>query len=237
MNPVIHSEKHFAIVYDADCIPEPKLRLFDPEYWGKSGLITGRASGRGTALMLNTSFGPAVLRTYLRGGWPASLSRDRYFFTGYGRSRPFREFRILEKLKENGLPVPAPLAAACKHELLSYRGALMMEQIQNVTPLLELLGRATPASPVWMRAGACIREFHQVGLHHADLNVGNILVDQSTGKIYLVDFDRCTLNPGMPVNGKANLARLKRSLTKRWPVNNPGSLMECWKALLDGYHG
>ena len=122
---------------------------------------------------------------------------------------PFREFQILKELRESGLPVPVPLAAACERHWLSYRGVLLMEQIPDVTPLQELLTEINPLTPVWEKVGACIREFHRVGLHHADLNVGNILVDQITSRVYLVDFDRCTLNPGLPVNGKANLSRFK----------------------------
>ena len=84
--------------------------------------------------------------------------------------------------------------------------------------------------------GACIHKFHRAGVSHADLNARNLLLNRSSGKVYLVDFDRCTMNPGTLVDGKSNLARLKRSLLKLWPRDNLGSLQACWQALLGGYH-
>ena len=92
--------------------------MFDPDHWERAGAITGQAAGRGSALLLDTPFGEVVLREYLRGGWPARVSRDRYFFTGYQRSRRLAEFRILAALAERGLPVPRPVAALCDRLVL-----------------------------------------------------------------------------------------------------------------------
>ena len=98
------------IVYDADRLVEPDCRLFDPEYWQEQGGLAGEAIGRGSAWFLDTPFGSAVLREYLRGGLVARISRDRYFFTGWEKTRPVAEFRILEQLSGEGLPVPEPIA-------------------------------------------------------------------------------------------------------------------------------
>jgi len=237
MKPVIHFENHHAIVYDADLIPEPNLRLFEPAYWQRESAVTGRAAGRGNTLLLESSFGPAVLRPYLRGGWPAMISHDRYFFSGFSRSRPFREFAILRQLAELDLPAPAPLAALCVRGGITYSGALLMKQIMNVTPLSDFLGNTDSESPVWQGSGACISRFHQAGVHHADLNANNLLFDPQAGKAFLVDFDRCTIKPGSKVNGKSNLGRLRRSLVKLWPNDAVVDLDDCWKALLEGYRG
>jgi 3-deoxy-D-manno-octulosonic acid kinase len=236
MNPVTHSENRHSIVYDADRIPEPDLCLFDPGYWVKNEAVTGLSVGRGTTLMLETSFGPAVLRTYLRGGWAARLSRDRYFYSGFRSSRPFREFTILQQLAALGLPSPVPLAACCIRGSLSYRGALIMDQIMHVRPLAELLGGPGPTAEIWPAVGACVRRFHEAGVDHADLNAGNLLVDREGLQVYLVDFDRCTISVGKKINGRANLARLKRSIFKLWPREDSATLAQCWQATLDGYH-
>ena len=236
MNSVIHSENHHAIVYDAARIPEPHLSFFDPEYWQGKDAVRGRASGRGSALFLDTEFGLAVLRPYLRGGWPAKISRDRYFFTGINRSRPFREFNILMQMKALDLPVPVPLAALVERGLISYRGVLLMAQIRGVETLGDFLGTAAADSDVWPDAGKCIRRFHQAGVNHADLNCRNILINRQERKVYLVDFDRCTMNADSEGGGKSNLARLKRSIVKMWPANAPVILEDCWQALMGGYH-
>ena len=235
MNPIIHSENHRTIVYDADRIPEPQFCLMEPDYWLNEGAIRGHAAGRGQTLLLETSFGPAVLRAYLRGGLPSKISKDRYLYTGLNRTRPFREFRVLQQLAEMGLPAPAPLAAECDRGLLAYRGSLLMERIMDVRSLGDVLGQHTVDSPAWAATGRCIRKFHVAGLDHADLNANNLLLNETEMSVHLVDFDRCTLHPGTTVDGRANLARLKRSLVKLWPGPEE-SLAPCWQALLDAYH-
>jgi len=165
------------------------------------------------------------------------ISHDSYFFSGFRRSRPFREFEVLRQLAELKLPAPAPLAALCLRGRISYSGALLMRRILNVTPLGGMLGHSDSESPVWKEAGACISRFHQAGVHHADLNANNLLFDPQAGKAFLVDFDRCTIKPGSMVNGKSNLGRLRRSLVKLWPNDAAVDLDGCWKALLEGYRG
>ena len=94
------------IVYDAEQVQHPRADLFDPGYWDKRGCVTGEAVGRGSAWFIDAPFGAVVLRRYLRGGLIARISRDRYLFTGWARSRPVAEFRVLERLAAAGLPVP-----------------------------------------------------------------------------------------------------------------------------------
>jgi 3-deoxy-D-manno-octulosonic acid kinase len=236
MKPVIHSENNHTIVYDADLIPEPQLCLFSEDFWKEKSAISGKAAGRGSALFLETSFGPAVLRPYLRGGWAAKVSRDRYGFAGLERSRPVREFNILKSMIELGLPVPAPVAALVERRFFSYSGALLMCRIEAVRPLSDFLRLMDSESFVWPKVGECIRRFHNAGVNHVDLNANNILINEQLRLVYLVDFDRCTISPGKHVNGQSNLNRLKRSVHKLWPAADSDTLEKCWSALLDGYH-
>jgi 3-deoxy-D-manno-octulosonic acid kinase len=222
------------IVYDADRIPQPGTELFDAAYWGARSAIAGQAVGRGRTLLLDTEFGPAVLRQYLRGGWPARLSRDRYLFTGYQRSRPLAEFRMLAELSGMGLPVPPPLAALCARQGLRYRGWLLLERILQVTPLADLISERTDDDSLWRGCGAVIRRFHAAGVVHADLNARNILVGQGQA-VHLVDFDRARLAAGDTAAFRGNLARLRRSLEKLWPDPLRDRLEGCWNRLLGGY--
>jgi len=198
--------------------------------------VVGRAAGRGSALLLDTEFGPAVLREYLRGGWPARISRDRYFFSGFDRSRPLAEFQMLVTLREMDLPVPAPLAALCERSGLFYRGWLLMERIPGVQALADLISERSKSPDLWHRAGATIARFHHAGVVHADLNARNILVADD-GAIHLVDFDRARFAAEGSAAFRANLGRLKRSLEKLWPPDLSGRLAACWEALLGGYYG
>jgi 3-deoxy-D-manno-octulosonic acid kinase len=229
-----HKQDSCLIVYDADAIQHPDPVLFDQDHWSRRNAITGEAAGRGSALMLDTPFGPAVLRQYLRGGQAARFSRDRYVFTGFEKSRPVMEFAILEQLFEAGLPVPAPLAAFCDREGALYRGWILMRKIAGATPLAGLLSERDSAPGLWGRVGQCIRRFHDFGLVHADLNARNILVDES-GEVFLIDFDRARLRRNDSRAFASNLKRLHRSLQKTWPEHEQQALPACWQQLREGY--
>jgi 3-deoxy-D-manno-octulosonic acid kinase len=229
-----HKQDSLVIVYDADRIDQPGPELFDPAHWEARGALAGAAIGRGSALFVDTAFGPAVLREYLRGGWPARISRDRYFFVGYERSRPLAEFHVLAELAQAGLPAPAPLAALCRRRGLLYRGWLLMERIPDVEPLADLLQSGDRDPPLWRACGETIRRFHAAGVVHADLNARNVLVGPQY-TVHLVDFDRARIREGDTDAFRCNLARLRRSLEKLWPPATAERLGECWAWLLAGY--
>jgi 3-deoxy-D-manno-octulosonic acid kinase len=228
-----HKQGSLVIVYDADRVQQPGPELFDPGYWQRVGAVAGQAPGRGSALLLDTPFGAAVLRQYLRGGWPARISRDRYVFTGYERSRPVAEFRMLAALTDRGLPVPEPLAALCERTGLFYGGWLMTRRIPEVAPLADELPECAGDAALWRRTGRVIRRFHDAGVVHADLNARNILLGPGDS-VYLVDFDRARLAAGNARAFAGNLMRLKRSLVKFWPAADQ-RLERCWSDLLAGY--
>lgn len=226
--------RRFAIVYDGECMQDPKPELFSAAFWARGGQISGSAPGRGSTLFIDAPFGPALLRRYLRGGWPARISRDRYLFTGYRRSRPLREFQLLQDIAQLGLPVPRPVAACCERSGLLYRGALLTHAIPDVEPLADCLHAGLTASH-WRAIGSSIARFHAAGVWHADLNGRNILLRPAEEAVFLVDFDRGRYTPGQAVNGDNNLARLRRSLQKLWPQESPAGIEACWAALLEGY--
>ena len=234
LNTHTHKQDSLLIVYDADHIQHPGSHLFEPEYWHGRGAVAGEAQGRGRALLLETDFGPAVLRQYLRGGWAARVSRDRYRFSGFERSRPVMEFGLLETLSATGLPVPEPLAAMCTRDGAFYTGWLMMRRIMNVIPPADVIESHRDDPELWRATGACIRRFHDFGLIHADLNARNILVGESN-HIYLIDFDRARVRKSDSRAYSANLRRLHRSLQKLWPKPFRTYLEPCWAMLLEGY--
>lgn len=198
------------ILYDADCLTAVSLEWVQPEFWRLRAAVLAELGGRGQALAVDTGDGQAVLRRYLRGGWAARLSRDRYLFTGYGRCRPFREWRILARLHATGLPVPRPLMASCERSGLSYQGALVTSRIADALPLSQLLAVLTQAD--WEELAVTLMRFFGAGLVHPDLNPGNVLRDEG-GRWYLIDFDRARIGRG-PVRPDRMLARLERALAR-----------------------
>jgi 3-deoxy-D-manno-octulosonic acid kinase len=238
MKPVLTKKKSYAIAYDASLVESPGVEFFSPDLWESRNALVGEAVGRGSTWFVESSFGAAVLRQYLRGGWVAKISRDSYFFTTFARSRPIREFNILAELFDRGLPVPRPVAALCERRGLLAGGSIMTLRIAPSTTLADLLpreGSPGPDDDVWRRVGQCIRRFHRAGVWHADLNARNILLDDAT-QVFLIDFDRARLMRNTEVNGKSNLARLKRSLQKLWPGQQRTLLQPAWDHLLAGYH-
>jgi 3-deoxy-D-manno-octulosonic acid kinase len=220
-----------SIVYDAGFIQQPGAHLFSAQSWERSGKLVGQAPGRGSALFLETDFGPAVLRHYLRGGQAARFSRDRYLYTGLEHSRPIAEFQLLAGLFKKGLPVPRPLAAQCVRNGLFYTGDLMTRRLADVIPLADLPENQQSDPAMWLAVGACIRQFHEHGVVHADLNARNILVDGKNA-VFLIDFDRARIRAGAHRLFAMNLKRLQRSLRK---FRQAGVLETAWQQLLMGY--
>jgi 3-deoxy-D-manno-octulosonic acid kinase len=130
-----------------------------------------------------------------------------------------------------GLRVPAPIAALCDRDGRFYRAALITRRITPVHALADLL---SDNNLDWALLGAGLREFHDAGVDHADLNARNILVHDETQQAWLIDFDRSSFTGGTAVDGSRNLARLKRSLDKLWPESGP-DLELAWASLLQGY--
>lgn len=236
MEHVTHKEKSWAVTYDASLMEVPGPDYFSVDYWRNREAVTGEAIGRGSAWFVESPHGPVVLRHYLRGGWAATVSRQTYFFTGVTNSRPFREYHVLVELYAKGLPVPRPVAALCQHHGVLSTGAIMTACIPNTKTLAEILIAGNTVEGIFSKVGSCIRKFHEAGVWHADLNVRNILLDADLD-VYLIDFDRARFNPGKPVNGEANLKRLKRSFQKLWVANGMSERQPEWHELMAGYDG
>lgn len=251
MHPAIHIESSVAIAFDADVMTEPQKNYFEEDYWRSQNVVTGTAKGRGNSWFVDAPFGRVVLRQYLRGGWAARISRDRYFYAGVESSRPFQEFSVMVALLNLGLPVPKPVAALCEHRGMFSRGGLITHAIANVQTLADYLpqsqadeeqaakeqvgvGVGAVDSNVWQNTGRCIRRFHAAGLWHADLNARNILVDADQ-TVYLIDFDRARFRPGKSVDRQNNLARLKRSLLKICVEKHDEFVSMVWTQLMEGY--
>lgn len=198
------------ILYDPALLPAISPEWLDPEFWRIRNSVVAELGGRGQALHIDTPIGAAVLRQYRRGGQAARISRDRYLFTGYRRSRGFAEWRLLYRLYWQGLPVPVPLLAGCQRCGVFYRAALITGLIPASKSLAEVADSLELSD--WRILGTTLGQFFEAGVIHADLNAHNILTD-SEGRWYLIDFDRARIGKA-PVRAGAMLKRLFRSLDK-----------------------
>jgi 3-deoxy-D-manno-octulosonic acid kinase len=202
------------ILYDASRLRKPGAELFDVEHWRAQGALQEIAGGRASIAVVGTGAERWVLRHYRRGGFIARLSRDRYVWLGESRTRSFAEWRLLAELRRRDLPVPAPVAARYVRGVLTYRADLITEHLPNTRTLADAITGAQLPRESWEAIGRTIARFHREGVHHADLNAHNILLDQPGARnVYLLDFDRGAIrNRG--AWERDVLARLRRSLEK-----------------------
>lgn len=215
-------------------VTELTAEWFKPEFWGGSArpVITG---GRGGAWFVDSPVGDMVLRQYRRGGVASRVSSRNYFFSGDSRARSFAEFRLLQELRLLELPVPEPVAAlVSQNSPFTYQASIIVRRIPGVVPLPE--AEALQDAVLWRQVGATVRQFHDAGLYHSDLNCDNILVTGSC--LYLIDFDKCELRKASQSSAawkRQNLSRLKRSVDKRCGHLSSTKIDQLWQALCEAY--
>jgi 3-deoxy-D-manno-octulosonic acid kinase len=216
------------------CFPEVTERWFDPLSWAdRAKPVTG--GGRGSAWFISLENLDVVLRHYRRGGIVAKLSTNRYLYTGEQRVRSFSEFRLLNELYRGGLPVPRPVAAWYQRSGMVYEAAIIIERIVGSQTFGEIWRDCT--SETWALIGETVRQFHEAGVYHADLNCFNILI--CNDKIYLIDFDKSRVRGGPKGASwmQSNLERLQRSLQREVASDADNEiLLERWSYLVSGYN-
>jgi 3-deoxy-D-manno-octulosonic acid kinase len=207
--------------------------LFDPGFWTSRGEIAAADKGRGGAWFIGSGERRWVLRRYRRGGFMARLSDDAYGWAGERRVRAFAEFRLLAALHGRGLPVPRPVAAHYRRSAWRYRCGIIVQRVEDASPLSTRLEASPLDATMWRVIGATVARLHAAGADHADLNAHNILL--GAGGVSVIDFDRGRLRePGSWAAG--NLARLRRSLVKISSVLPPDRFSsDAWGELLEGY--
>ncbi|MBO9664156.1 3-deoxy-D-manno-octulosonic acid kinase [Dokdonella sp.] len=229
----VQSTANGAIVHDRALAATPDERWFDGAHWSAGG--DGPSAGRGNAVFVETPAGACVLRHYHRGGLVAHFSSDRYLWTGARRTRAFREFDLLVRLANAGLPVPRPVAARYVRDGMRYRADLLTRRIANARTLAERLADGSLTPSLAHDVGRTIAAFHEARVWHADLNAHNVLID-ADGTVWLIDFDRSGLRKPSLSWQAANLARLRRSLDKLGAARVGDFDARFWHPLLAAYH-
>lgn len=204
---------------------------------------------RGSALFFEHDGEPLAFKRYHRGGLLGRLITYQYFAPPRRPPRMFREYDLLVRLRERGLPVPRPVAArCCQTSLISYRGELVTRRITPAETLTTLIQKAPLGERLWAAIGKTLADFHAQFVYHADLNASNILIDgreDSPVPVHLIDFDKGEIRDP---NGtkraartetdwkRANLQRLRRSLDKVQAADPALHFSERdWQTLLTHY--
>ena len=198
---------------------------FDADELQRKGLVEGLASaGRGNTVFFRLRDEALVLRHYRRGGLVRHISKSHYVFSGYRRTRALREFDLLMRLQETGLPAPRAYACQVLRTGLLYTASLVTYRLPGRT-LVQAMeaadgksGESGLTDTAWRTIGDVIGQFHAAGIYHADLNAHNIMIDDSQ-RVSLIDFDRGAQRalPANPVEAGwclDNMKRFERSIKK-----------------------
>jgi len=236
-------QKSCVLLYDPQLLDTPPADLLS-QHILQLASASQRISnaGRGQAWFIEFNGLAAVYRKYLRGGLVARLIKQTYFSLSTDNTRSIKEWRLLQWMHKQGLPVPKPIAASvCRwpwNFSPLYRAQILVQQIPAVQTLDKTLTQRELTSAEWQGIGECIRRFHQAGIYHADLNANNILLDEQS-KVYLIDFDKGeqrTIQVSNETWMQENLQRLKRSLLKQQGVHSVYYFsQDNWNLLMNRY--
>jgi 3-deoxy-D-manno-octulosonic acid kinase len=197
---------------------------------GEGSADGSAAAYRGRAEMLRIPLGSegrpyGVVRHYRRGGMFEHLLRDGYL----GRERFFREVRVTEEARARGVATVEVLAVRSQRVApWVYRADLVTREIEGARDLQAYLESVAGGERAWARedrnrtvtrVAGLVRRMHDAGLHHADLNLKNVLVrgEGQDLECFVIDLDKARmLDEPVGHRGRLeNLLRLYRSLEKR----------------------
>lgn len=203
---------------------EWEARLIEVLFRG-AGCVPWEALGRGGLYRFAYPGGGGVLRHYRRGGLVRWFIADRYLLD----NRPRRELEVLRALTARGFPVPAPLGVCWERRGPWYRGAIATAEVNGVNLLTALRAPEAGTEALLRDCGARIREMHDLGVWHADLHPGNVLVTEAGP--WLLDFDNARLMARVSdAARRRNLLRFLRGMRKH-------GLADGFGALCAGYGG
>jgi 3-deoxy-D-manno-octulosonic acid kinase len=131
------------------------------------------------------------------------------------------------------VPVPRPLAARAVKNGFIYQADILVEKIEGANDLVDVLMMSSLADYHYKHIGKVIRQLHDTGVCHSDLNIHNILLDDKDA-FWLIDFDKCERRSGEGWK-KKNLNRLRRSFLKEVKKRQINWQLSDWVYLIAGY--
>jgi hypothetical protein len=204
-----------------------KNGLNDPDVWRRLLMVAPSGAGRGSTARLELSDGKRlVLKKLLRGGATGRVRRELFAGTG----RLLANIMMPLKAAERAIPTPAPAALLMVPGPPGfYHAWLAMEEIAGARDLSTMLDPGSPLpEPETAAAMRMVRDMHDSGLDHRDLNLGNLMVREAAAggcEAFIIDLDKARLAAeGLPFRRRlAALLRLERSYIKIMKLSGLGA--------------
>jgi tRNA A-37 threonylcarbamoyl transferase component Bud32 len=175
-----------------------------------------------------------VLRQYSHGGLLRAITGNLYFFG----ARSFRELALAEEIRSCGIPtVPSIGAIHHRFPFPFYQAYFLSMEVPRAIDLIQYFNEIEahpsreniPLKRKTIRSvGLLIRQFHQAGFFHGDLQLKNILKEGD--QLLLIDFDRSYRKSPLSVKERMkNLFRLNRSVDKWRRLGLPITRTDRWR--------
>ncbi len=179
-----------------------------------------------------------IIRHYSHGGLLRALTKDFFLFG----ARSFQELAITEEIRSCGIPTIEPIGAI--HQVTglfpfyqAYLLTLEVPEALNAIQYLEKMGKNLTREMLCRKRkmighfGLLLRQFHQTGFFHQDLQMKNILVVGD--RILIIDFDRSYRKRILSTRERMkNLLRLNRSVEKWRRTGLPITRTDRWRFFL-----
>jgi 3-deoxy-D-manno-octulosonic acid kinase len=208
----IIKNKNIYIQYNTDVFNKFSSKLFNTDYISKEGLIKSEINGRGKTPEIEFEGRRLFLKHYIRGGFAAKISYDKYFFDSIASTRSVKEYNFLNNLFSKELPVPKPAALQVIINKFTYTADLITCKIENVGTLHDFIMNSKMNSNLWGALESTLEKFYNENVYHSDLNSKNVLIDKNNN-FHLVDFDNSYFFYEKKLFLKS-IMRLERSLFK-----------------------
>lgn len=193
--------------------------------------------GRQAPAILEHQRGTVLVRRFTHGGLLRGWTGEHF----QNPERLLNEVRLTLQLADLGIPVaePVSLRALCsgKRSWQLELGTRLLEGSRDLRGLLKDRVQGNLDDGPWNKLITCtalaLRKAHEAGLDHVDLQPANLLVQtkqllgQGPARVWIIDLDRCSLQPGSGEDAACrNLSRMVRWIERRYPGGGPVSICD-----------
>jgi len=156
-----------------------------------------------------------------------TIFRDNYIFINLNNTRPIRELKnhidfnhIIQTRVESELAnifeLCMPILAFVNKNAITYKGDIVLSKIEGMT-LDKYLSKKNIDSNFHNDLGTCFKTLFNNGIYNIDMNIKNIIYNDSIKKVSFIDFDKLIIDPLNRNNKKYSkivLNKFKTSLDK-----------------------